>query len=257
MISSLSFKPPLLLQTHATAKFPLDLKVFAPGSDKRAIYALRYRAFIESQLIAPRDDGLFFDDYDDLETTCTLAAFNGDACVGTFRLTFGQGRPVGTLEEGCPSEVLKPSRPSGATMPCQSIFHDVGGLQAKGYLRLVEFTRLAVAPELNNTSFRTTLYATLVRAGLIVAHAGATDYGLISVNPSQVRFYEMMCGFNVMARAEDYPGITQPAVLMGRDFRALDAKRSKQNPFFRFTGTEVSCARALLFPHAEAEAAVA
>ena len=51
--------------------------------------------------------------------------------------------------------------------------------------------------------------------------------------------------------------LAQPAVLMGRDFRALDAKRSKQNPFFRFTGTEVSCARALLFPHAEAEAAVA
>ena len=240
MISCLNFKPPLVLHSKGwKTKFPLELKVFAPGSNKRAIYALRYRAFIEAQLIAPRNDGLFFDDYDDLETTCTLAAFNGDACVGTFRLTFGEGRS------------------GGATMPCQSIFHDVGALQAEGFHRLVEFTRMAIEPELTNTSFRTTLYATLVRAGLIVAHAARADYGLISINPSQVRFYEMMCGFKAMARAQDYPGITAPVMLMGRDFRELDAKRTKQNPFFRFAVHEVSAARALLFPQVELEAAVA
>ncbi|WP_293943480.1 GNAT family N-acyltransferase [Sphingomonas sp.] len=236
----MSFKPPLVLQHQGQkSKFPLDLKVFAPGTDKTDIYRLRYRAFREAQLILPREDGLFFDDYDELETTCTLAAFNGDACVGSFRLTFGEGRP------------------GAASMPCQSIFPAIGALEEQGYRRLVEFTRMAVAPEITNTSFRTTLYASLVRAGLIIAHAGEADYGLISVNPSQVRFYEMMCGFKALARADAYPGINAPAVLMGRNFRALNARRVAQNPFFRFSALEVSDARTLVFATAMGEAATA
>ncbi len=241
MISSLNFRPPLILQTQGkekTAKFPLDLKVFTAGSDKRDVYALRYRAFIKDGVITPRDDKLFSDRYDDLETTCTLAAYQGATCVGSFRLAFGEGR-IG-----------------GETMPCQSIFTEVGTLEAKGFHRLVEFGRMVVEPTLTNTSFRTTLYATLVRAGLIVAEAGETDFGLISVHPNLAKFYELMCGFRAMARAETYPGINAPAVLLGRNFRVLDQKRSKQNPFFRFTSNEVTNARAQLFPAAR-EAAIA
>jgi hypothetical protein len=237
MMSHLSFKPPLTLQHQGQrTTFPLDLRVFAPGTDKTDIYRLRYRAFREVQLIAPREDGLFFDAYDDLETTCTLAAFHGAECVGTFRLTFGAGRP------------------GEATMPCQPTFPAIGDLERQGYRRLVEFTRMAVAPELTNTSFRTTLYASLVRAGLIIANAGDADYGLISVNPSQVRFYEMICGFKALARAEAYPGINAPAVLLGRNFRALNARRNSQNPFFRFSPAEVSDARSLVFAGAAAMA---
>jgi Acetyltransferase (GNAT) domain len=231
MISCLSFKPPLVLQTQeasAGAAVPFDLKIFSPGTDKDEIYALRYRAFIEAGLIPARADRRFSDAYDDLDTTTTIAAFDGTACVGTFRLAFG--------------------REGGArTMPCQSIFAKARGLRRVGF-RPVEFTRMVVAPELTNTSFRTTLYATLVRAGLIVAHAARADFGLISINPSQVRFYEMMCGFSEMARGDDYPGITAPAVLLGRDFRALDAKRSLQNRFFKISEIEIARARALLFP---------
>lgn len=233
MISSLNFKPPLILQAQGkdkAQKFPLDLKVFAAGSDKRDIYALRYRAFIKDGVITPREDELFCDSYDDLDTTCTLAAYQGETCVGSFRLAFGEGRP------------------GEQTMPCQSIFGEVGALEAKGFRRLVEFGRMVVEPALTNTSFRTTLYATLVRAGLIVAEAGKTDFGLISVHPNLAKFYELMCGFKMMARAETYPGINAPAVLLGRDFRVLDQKRTRQNPFFRFTPNEVTLARAQLFP---------
>lgn len=238
MISSMNFAPALILQSKGgdpSAKFPLDLKVFAPGSDKRAIYALRYRAFIENGVITPREDKLFFDEYDDLETSCSLGAFQGSSCVGSFRLTFGKGRP------------------GHHTMPCQSIFTEVGALEGQGFDKLVEFGRMVVDPALTNTSFRTTLYASLVRAGLIVAEAGGVDFGLISVHPNLVRFYEMICGFRSMARAETYPGINAPAVLLGRSFKALDAKRSKQNPFFRISPLEISSARALVFPQTARE----
>jgi hypothetical protein len=236
MISDLSFRPPLVLSragAKLSANFPLELKIFGPGTDKTAIYALRYRAFIEGGVIVPRDDGLFSDAYDDLDTTTTIAAFDRETCVGTFRLAFGQGKP------------------GANTMPCQSIFDEVGELGASGYHRLVEFTRMVIEPELTNTSFRTTLYATLVRAGLIIAHAARVDYGLISIHPDKVRFYEMMCGFRPMARAEAYPGIIAPTVLLGRDFDALDEKRTRQNPFFKISSAEVTGARGIMFPDAE------
>ena len=243
MSSSLNFKPPLVL--HSTRsdtkdKFPLDIKIFGAHTDKSAIYALRYRAFIEAGLISPRDDRMFSDAYDELPTTTTICAFNHEKCVGSFRLTFGLGEPGGT------------------TMPCQTVFPEIGGLKTRGYHTLVEFTRMAVAPELTNTSFRATLFGTLVRAGLLIADAGGADYGLISINPSQVKFYEMMCGFEEAARAQNYPGINAPAVLLGRSFRALDARRTARSPFFRIAPQEVANARALLFSNfTPREAAVA
>ncbi len=240
MISRLSFKPPLVLAagtSGAGAVFPLDVKVYAPGTDKDEIYALRYRAFIDAGLILERPDARFTDAYDDLDTTTTLAAFDGSKCVGTFRLAFGAD---GTR-----------------SMPCQSIFPQARTLRQTGYTRPVEFTRLVIDPDLTNTSFRTTLYATLVRAGMIVANAARADYGLISINPSQVKFYAMMCAFREIARGDDYPGINAPAVLMGRDFRSIDAKRSLQNRFFRISEAEITRARAQLFPETVREAAVA
>jgi hypothetical protein len=232
MISELSFRPPLLLQAPGAqnAKFPLDIKVFAPGTDKRDIYRLRYRAFIADGVITPRDDGLFCDDFDELTSTSTIGAYTNGSCVGTFRLAFGT-----------PDS-------DGPTMPCQTIFSEVNELHRSGYQSLVEFTRMVVAPEITNTSFRTTLYATLVRAGMMIAHAARVDYGLISIHPDKVRFYEMMCGFQSIAQAESYPGINAPAVLLGRDFTALELKRTRQNPFFRISASEITGARATLFP---------
>lgn len=220
------------LRPAASTKYPLELKVFAPSTDKREIYQLRYRAFSAAELITLRDDELFSDSYDELETTCILGAFAGTVCVGSFRLTFGHGRP------------------GEHSMPCQTIFPEVGALERRGFKRIVEFTRMVVAPELTNMSYRTTLYATLVRAGLIVAHAARTDFGLIAVNPGQVRFYEAMCGFSEMARGDCYPGINAPAVLLGRAFCEIDKKRAKQNPFFKIAAHEVSRVRAQLFPEA-------
>lgn len=236
MSLSLSFRPPLTLQTKGNGKppkFPIDIRVFPAGSSKHDIYSLRYRAFIKDGVIVPRDDELFADAYDDLESTCSLGAYHDGVCVGTFRLAFGEGRP------------------GVDTMPCQTGFPIVAMLEKQGFHRVVEFGRMAVEPSLTNTSFRTTLYASLVRAGLIVAKAGGADYGLISVHPKLSRFYELMCGFKVMARAESYPGINAPAVLLGRDFRILDHKRTLQNPFFHITSNEVTLARAQLFPAAQ------
>jgi len=232
MITKLSFLPASLLKTESAKggkSFPLTLKVFGPDDDKRAIFDLRYRAFTEIGVIDEREDGLFSDAYDDLATTWNIGAFEGETCIGSLRLTFGNsGR----------------TRP---TMPCQEVFlPEIASLQGRGYCKLVEFTRMAVAPGLTNTSFRATLYGSLVRAGMMIAQAGAADYALMSAHPDRTRFYKTMCGFEVIAHADDYPGINAPAVLLGRDFRVLEQRRTSRNPFFNFTAAEVASARAAM-----------
>lgn len=229
MSSVLSFEPGSLLsagQAAPRATFPLSVRVFAPNDDKRAIYALRYRAYLPLGVIAPRADELFFDDYDGLATTWTIGAFSGPSCVGSMRLTFGDGQ--------------------SPTMPCQEVFPEVEHLSHDGHANLVEFTRLAVCPALTNTSYRATLYGALVRAGTMMAHAGEVDYALMSTHPDKTRFYTTLCGFDVIAHSENYPGINAPAVLLGRDFRALEHKRRSRNPFFRFSMSEIESARAAL-----------
>jgi hypothetical protein len=242
MSSNLTFTPSLILdegQGRANVRFPLDLKVFTAGTAKRDIYALRYRAYIEGEFITPREDALFFDEFDDLETSYTVGAFDNGSCVGTLRVTFGQGRA------------------GGRTMPCQAIFPQIGTLEAKGFGRVVEFTRMAVEPELTNTSYKTTLYATLIRAGMILAHAGRADFGLICVHPDKAKFYQMIAGFKPMAEADNYPGINAAATLLGREFRALNSKGARQNPFFRVTPVEIERARVSLFANDTEIAAVA
>ncbi len=229
MSSILNFEPLSILsavQAKVRQAFPLSINVFGPDDEKHAIYALRYRAFLQQGVIDPREDELFFDRYDDLPTTWTIGAFSDTACIGSMRLTFGDG--------------LSPS------MPCQEVFPQVEALNNRGYSNLVEFTRLAVCPNLTNTSYRATLYGALVRAGTMMALAGNVDYALMSTHPDKTRLYTTLCGFDVIAQAEDYPGINAPAVLLGRDFRALDRKRSSRNPFFSFTVSELASARAAL-----------
>lgn len=229
MSSVLSFEPLSLLSAipaQVRQAFPLSIKVFGPSDEKRAIYALRYRAFRQLGVIDPRDDGLFFDRYDDLATSWSIGAFSGLACIGSMRLTFGDGQ--------------------SPSMPCQEVFPEVETLSDRGYGNLVEFTRLAVCPSLTNTSYRATLYGALVRAGTMMAHAGDVDYALMSTHPDKTRLYTTLCGFEVIAHADDYPGINAPAVLLGRDFRALDRKRSSRNPFFSFSKSEIASARAAL-----------
>ena len=240
MISSLSIRPPVVLQSQGKGRSAgFELKVFGAGTDKTEIYKLRYRAFIETGVIAERDDKLFFDEYDELPSTTIIGAYQNDVCFGSFRLAFSN-----EAEGPC-------------TMPCQSVFSLVDELHADGVDTLVEFGRMVIEPSITNTSFRATLYGSLVRAGLVVADAADTDYGLIACHPNMVGFYQMMCGFNELARADDYPGINAPTVLLGRDFATLNNRRSNRNRFFKITPHEVTSARSVLFSNASRGVGVA
>jgi N-acyl-L-homoserine lactone synthetase len=220
MTSEMVFQPPLVLDSNAgdaTRNFPISLRFFDWASDKSDLFRLRYAAFREA------DDRMFVDRYDALASTVAVGAYHEGACIGSLRLALGGA--------GYPS----------STMPCQEQFlNEVSDLSAA---KLVEFSRMAVEPSLTNRSFRTTLYASLVRAGLIVSAAAEIDYALIAVHRRIAPFYQAMCGFKVIAKSDTYAGIPEPTTFLALPFQDMEKRRRRSNAFFSFSEAEIASAR--------------
>ena len=234
MIRNVNFVPPFVLDSHdgnAAKNFAMDLRIFSNATDRRDIYELRYRAYIESGLIVRQDDPAFSDQFDDLPSSYSIGAYSKGVCIGSLRLAFGDS-----------------SSADATTMPCQTVFGDVDGLGARRSGKLVEFTRMVVAPEITNASFRATLYGTLVRTATILSKAGKADFALIAVDPKMMKFYSVMCGFKFIAGPRAYPGVTFETNLMGRDFSKLEERSTLRNAFFSFSEADVAAARAVFLP---------
>jgi N-acyl-L-homoserine lactone synthetase len=232
MTSTMVFQPPLILDSNngdAAKNFPISLNIYASMSDKTDLYRLRYRAFKDAGWIPENSAREFRDRFDALETTIAVGAFHEGSCIGSLRLALG-GKGA-----------------SPGSMPCEDQFPDeVEALAEGGRKRLVEFSRMAVEPGLTNRSFRTTLYASLVRAGLILTTAAAVDVAVIAVHRNTSPFYQAMCGFEVLAKSASYAGIAEPTHFLGLNFKALDERRKRRSAFFAFTAEEVETARQTL-----------
>jgi hypothetical protein len=229
--AAMTFQPPLVLDSNAgnaAKNYPISLRIYASTSDQRELYRLRYRAFRRAGWIAEDPRGEFTDRYDSLPSTLAVGAFHNGACIGSLRLAFGG--------EGLAN-----------AMPCEEQFAvAVRELVKDGSLRLVEFSRMAVDPDLVNNSFRTTLYASLVRAGFILGHAGDTHAALIAVHRKTSPFYRAMCGFRIIGESEGYAEIREPTHFLARDFESLDARRRQRNAFFTVSAAEIEAARETL-----------
>lgn len=227
----MTFQPPLVLDSNggdAAKNYPISLRVYSSTSDKSELYRLRYRAFRAAGWIAENAQGRFSDRYDSLPSTFAIGAFHNGECIGSLRLAFGG---AGALQ----------------SMPCEEQFQlAVRALVDAGSNRLIEFSRMAVEPTLTNNSFRTTLYASLVRAGLMLTQAGEIDVALIAVHKRFSPFYQAMCGFRVIGKSDCYAGIAEPTHFLGREFRDLDSRRRQRNAFFKFSLDEIERARQTL-----------
>ncbi len=229
MTSKLVFRPPLVLDTHAgdaAKNFPISLHIYSSVSDKTALYRLRYRAFRDAGWIDEDPSEEFADRFDELPSTYAVAAFHDGSCIGSLRLAFGG------------------SGYSPDTMPCEGPFKtEVRAVDVSRRFRMVEFSRMAVEPSLTNRSFRTTLYASLVRAGVIVSTAAEADIALIAVHRRISPFYQAMCGFKVAGKSDSYAGIAEPTHFLALRFSELQARRHRSNAFFAFSTDELNSAR--------------
>jgi N-acyl-L-homoserine lactone synthetase len=230
--SFLTFQPPLVLDSNggnAAKNFPVALRIYSSTADKSELYRLRYRAYCDAGWIAVNAQGEFADRFDRLASTFSIGAFHNGDCIGSLRLAFGGAGPT------------------PHSMPCEEEFPDeIRVLTTPERNQLIEFSRMAVEPSLTNNSFRTTLYASLVRAAFILSYAAQVDFALIAVHKRVSPFYQAMCGFKVLGKSESYAGIGQPTHLLGREFRALDNRRQRRSAFFTVSDEEIDRARETL-----------
>ncbi|MBX9683740.1 MAG: autoinducer synthase [Hyphomicrobium sp.] len=211
-----------------TAKFPFDMHVTTNGMDRSDAYALRFKAYDAAGYPPEEGAGSFSDPADGFATTAVIAAYDNGKCVGTLRVCFSYPwQPISNL-------------------PCSPYFPAIKAVKAVATSAVVEVGRLAIDPDITNTSYRTTLYAALVRAAFIAAQAGGASDILLTARPTAVPFYKAMLGFKPVGGTAIYPPGDAAITLLAGSIGDAEQKQRAQNAFFRITPEEIASMRIAL-----------
>jgi N-acyl-L-homoserine lactone synthetase len=234
-----SFNPrqAVTLGDGAAPKFVL--KVLTDERERDDAIALRKRAYVAMGHL-PDDQAISFTDrFDQLVTTALIGAYDGDRLVGAMRVSF--------------------SHPwqNTSTLPCAAYYPGLAEVKRNAPGALIEISRLAVDPAIDNRSYRTTLYASLVRAGYLAAEAARVSTILIATKPEWVRFYKYMLGFEVIGEPAMYPPGDFKIALLGGSLAQAQKHQRMQNAFFRITLDEIASMRSALASQLAKPAAIA
>jgi hypothetical protein len=194
---------------------------YSATDNRRDAFALRYRGYAAAGLIEPSPFGIYTDAYDDLPTTIVAGLFRRGACIATLRLSF--------YKPGADAPVL----------PCEKVYPEVPAFKANAGGLVVELSRLAIDPEINNTRYRARLYAAAIRAGVSACLAMDAKHLLVATQTKWRSFYEHVLDFKVAGPAQFYPPGDVPVVLLSR---ALDdglKRRIAKNMFFKIDAAEL------------------
>ena len=227
-MQALNFSPQQRAALPGSKKFPFALRVLTRDADRSEIFALRYRAYRDSTCIPLNPKEQYSDSYDELASTVVIAAYDANVCVGALRVNF--------------------SHPwqSVSTMPCAASFADVAKLKASTSGSLVEVSRLSIDPTITNTSYRTTLYASLVRAGFLAAQAANVSSILLATKSDWIKFYQYMLGFKLVGEPAIYPPFDVPLALLAGSFGDAEKRQKSQNAFFKITDGEIASMKAAI-----------
>ena len=230
MTDPITFVPRQTAALPGSTKFPFDIRVLTRDSDRAEIFGLRYRAYREAWGIPADATEQFSDPFDALDTSLLLAAYDAGACIGALRICFS-----------LPGQ-------TAATLPCAALYPGVADVKRKAAGPLIEISRLSIDPVITNTSYRTTLYASLVRAAFIAAQAAHVSTILVAAKADYVRFYQYMLGFKTIGEPAIYPPLTGPVALLGGSIGEAHKRQKAQNAFFKITDDEIASMRAAIEP---------
>lgn len=213
---------------HGNAK-SFELRILDSENAIREALRLRGRAYTAIGYDIEKADGEYSDRFDELPTTVLLGAYDQDRLVGSVRLCFSLPQSLSTL-------------------PCADYYpalKDTHRSQSRGF---VEVSRLSIEPDLNNVSYRTTLYAFLVRASLTAAMAAGVSMLLIATRPDWVKFYTYMLGFQQIGEPALYPPGDFKITLLGGSLEQARMRQRLQNRFFKITEEEIASMRTAIAP---------
>lgn len=198
-----------------------ELRILEDEKDIREALQLRGRAYTAIGYDIDKADGEYSDHFDTLATTVLFGVYDSGRIVGTVRLCFSLPQSV-------------------ASLPCASHYpalRDMHRSQSHGF---VEISRLSIEPDIANVSYRTTLYAFLVRASLTAALATGVSMLLIATRPDWVKFYRYMLGFQQIGEPAFYPPGDFKITLLGGSLEQARMRQRLQNRFFKITEEEVA-----------------
>jgi N-acyl-L-homoserine lactone synthetase len=198
-----------------------ELRVLNTEAEIHDAVSLRHRAYAAMGYALEDGNGVYTDRFDSLSTTVLFGAYDHGRLVGTMRLCF--------------------SHPwqSAATLPCASHYPALKGVKSQQTGGLVEISRMAIEPGVANTSYRTTLYAFLVRGAFTAAQAAGVSMILIATRPDWVKFYKYMLGFEIIGQPALYPPGDFKITLLGGSLQQAQRRQKLQNRFFKITDEEV------------------
>ena len=231
MENSVTFVPKQIVSLPGAKQSPFDVRLITTKEERHAVFVLRRRAYAEYiEQDASPPDGEYRDAFDDLATTILLGAFDEGRLVGAMRLCFS-----GVWD--CLS-----------TLPCAEYYPALVPIKRAAAGSLMEVSRFSIDPDISNTSYRTTLYASLVRASLMAAEAADVARILIGTQPEWVRFYKYMLGFDLIGEPAIYPPGDIRIALLGGSLAQARLRQRLQNKFFRISDDEIESMRRILGP---------
>ncbi len=216
---------PALIPFHPRARlpdaqrFPAHICLYSVADDRTAHFHLRRRSYEEAG-IGLLDVNLYRDPFDDLATTVLIGAVIDGTLVGTLRLSLALGL-------------------TSPELPCEPFYPEVQHIKATSRGPAAEFSRGGIEPTITNTSFRMTMYASVIRAGLICCLAARVGTVLVATRPKLQPFYEYMLGLQPIARPALYPPGEEPVALLGGSYAEADSMREKHNRFFAIADDEL------------------
>lgn len=231
MTETVKFVPKQAVKLAGSEQAPFEMRIVKNAAARRDIYALRQRAYQEFMTASDTAAAAGFSDpFDDLATTVLIGAYDGDRLAGSMRLCFS--RPWDNI----------------ATLPCAAHYPALLAVKRTAAGSLMEVSRFSIEPGISNTSYRTTLYGSLVRASLMAAEAADVAKILIATRPDGVKFYTYMLGFELIGEPALYPPGDVKIALLGGSMSKARARQRLQNKFFRISDEEIAVMRRALSP---------
>lgn len=229
MTEALKFVPRQTSVLQEGKQSPFEMRIVTRLADLHDVFALRldaYREFISPA--PPASQTEYRDAFDDELTTIQMGAYDDGRLVGAMRLCFSR------------------SFDNLSTLPCAAHYPALLAVKRAAKGSLMEVSRFSIDPNISNTSYRTTLYGSLVRASLMAAEAANVSKILIATRPESVRFYTYMLGFELIGKPALYPPGDVKIVLLGGSLAQAQTRQRLQNKFFRITPDEISSLRRAL-----------
>ena len=236
MSQSITFEPRQTsiiptLKPAQIKKSPFELRIVTDAAKRSEIFQLRGRAYEKLLGASPcAGQSEFRDAFDDLPTTLQIGAYDDGRLVGAMRLCLSR------LWDGL------------ETLPCANYYPELKSIKRAARGGLMEVSRFAIDTDIDNTSYRTTLYASLVRTSLIAAESADVSTFLIATRPDWVRFYKYMLGFELIGEPAMYPPGDMKIALLGGSLDQARKRQRMQNAFFRIEPHEIASMRKSLAP---------